>query len=270
MFDDEGDEESEEILPPSNVMWDNVLTLQQRSIFFDIHYYDPGSPFLDYAPSYASSNQLDPVPLIQWHVKSLQFFHAAAGLDSFFVSIGVVSLTDLRTILLAIKPIAFNGFEMQLSLRFPKDAPPSIAYLLPENITELSISPPSYSILDPSVIPGCIHSLPNLEYLNIYLNMSGDEFQPCNKCTTARYSFRSLTAGNRITNVHLMISRSSGPVWCVHIWDRPRRRYIDESDPGCEIVDFEIEVKEWLRLSTSLQWLEIYFEHVEQTPGIDY
>jgi hypothetical protein len=94
MYDHEDDYYSEERLPPSNVMWETILTLQQRSIFFDIHYFEPHSRFLDYAPSYAASHQLDPQPLIQWHVKSLMFFRAMEGCDYFFVNLNAPQFTD--------------------------------------------------------------------------------------------------------------------------------------------------------------------------------
>src|SRR5215471_12861684 len=105
---------SEERLPPSNVMWETVLTLHRRSIFFDIHFYDPDCPFLDYAPSYATSHQLVPGSLIEWHIKSLMFFRAMEGCNYFFVNIKAPQFTDLKIILETIINIDFQGFKMQM------------------------------------------------------------------------------------------------------------------------------------------------------------
>ena len=106
--------------------------------------------------------------------------------------------------------IDFHGFRIQLSLTLPHDTTPLIALLLPDNIFELSISPPSNGALDSAVIPACIHSLPNLEYLDVFINVSTHTFQPFNNCTTAKYSFRSRPISKKIMRAHLVPTIRSG------------------------------------------------------------
>jgi hypothetical protein len=76
MCDTEDDAWNPEKLPLSNIMWDIVLSLRQRNIYFDIYYEgcDDDDPFIEEAPSYAAQQQLDPIPLIQWLVKSRIYF----------------------------------------------------------------------------------------------------------------------------------------------------------------------------------------------------
>ena len=263
MYDHEGGYYNDEKLPPSNVMWETILTLQRRYIFFDIHYYESDSPFLDYAPSFAASHQMDPRPLIQWYVKSLMFFRAMEGCDYLFVNTKPPHFTDLKTILEAIVCIDFLGFKMQLSLKLPHGTTPLIAQLLPTNVFELSISPPSKGVLDSAVIPACIRSLPILEYLDVYINMSRHTFQPFNSCTTAKYSFRSPPANREIARAQFKISRSRDPIWDIQFWNIPRRSINIEHNCGTNMVEFEKEVEEWFQLSSSMKMLEIYFEPEE-------
>jgi hypothetical protein len=252
MFDSEEDRKSEEKMPPSSVKWNTVLTLYRRSIFFDIFYHEDWSPFLDYAPSYASAHQLDPVLLVQWLVKSLEFFRAKEGTDYVFVHVGDIPLSHLSTILRSMKSMNFRTrSKMQLSLNLPYGTTTSIADLLPDSIVELTIVPPFDGFLDPSVVPECIRSLPNLEYLDIWINASKPDFQPRNGCTAATCFFGSLVRGR----VYLKATRGSDPVWS-HSWHGP---YIDKHDLG-DVVDLEMEVKEWFRLSASLKSSHFGFE----------
>jgi len=258
MFDSEEDRWSEEKMPPSDVKWDTVLTLCRRSIFFDIFYPDSSKPFLDHAPSYASAHQLDPVLLVQWLVKSLQFFRTKKGIDLVFVNLGDIPLSDLSTILRSMKSMDFRGSWMQLSLDLPFGTTSSIADLLPNNIVELTICPPFHGFLDPSVVPECIRSLPKLQDLAIYIHVSKPDFQPRNGCTAATCSFPRLVRGMSIIGVQLKADRGSDPVWR-HGW---HHRDIDKRDLG-DVDGFEREVKDWFRLSTSLESLEIWFETPE-------
>lgn len=143
MWNAEPDYEFEEnISPPSNVMWDTVLTFYRQSVFFHIEYHHYHSAFVDYAPAYASSHQLDPVPLIQWHVKSNQFFRTMKDFNSAFITVGPVSSTDLTTILRGIQSTELRaGFPMDLSLQLPPGTTPPIATLLHHAVDVLYIYP---------------------------------------------------------------------------------------------------------------------------------
>ena len=255
MFDSEEDHEREEKMPPSNVKWDTVLTLYRRSLFFEIFYDDSSSPFLDHAPSYASAHQLDPVLLVQWLVKSEQFFLTKLGVDDVFVNISEIPFSDLSTILRSIKSMDFRCSKMDLRLHLPVGTTSSIADLLPNNIVDLTISPPFVGFLDPSVVPECIRSLPKLQHLGIYIHVSKPDFQPRNGCTAATCSFPPLVRGMSIFGVQLKAARGSDPVWR-HGW---HQRDIDKHDLG-DVDDFEREVKEWFRLSRSLESLDICFD----------
>jgi hypothetical protein len=253
MDDDEEVWASPEILRPSTVKWDSVLALHQRSIFFNMDFYDFDRPFLNDAPSYASAHLRDPVPLIQWLVESLRFFAAADGFAYFAVDLYHLSLTDLTTILKAINLIDLSGARMQLSVMFPSDATPLISHLLPHNTFKLSVLPPFECFLDPLLIPACIRSLPNLTHLDINLDIFGVD-----RCTAATYSFQS-TAEEEIIEAHLEISHSGEPLWNIIIFNSVTRTDIETNDPGDKLVDFEMEVGEWFQLSTSLKLLEISF-----------
>jgi len=191
MFGDEDDLFGQATTPPTDIKWDTVLTLYQRSIFFEISYPKHiTNPFLNYAPSYASAHHLDPVPLIQWQVKCSQFFLAKDGRDDLYVHVGV-RLVDLSTILSAIKSMDFGVWRIHLELDLPEDTTPSITYLLHKNISNLTITPPYNRVLDPSVVPACIRSLPNLEYLSVHIDVTHD-FRPLRRCTTGTCSFRAV------------------------------------------------------------------------------
>jgi hypothetical protein len=263
MFDSGEDYESEEKMVPSNVKWDTVLTLYRRSIFFQmILYHDSSNLFLNHTPSYASPHQLDPVPLVQWLVKSEQFFPAKAGMDHFFLKVSEIPLSDLSTILRSTKLMDFRGSWMRLSLDLLFDTTNSIADLLPDNIVELMIRLPFDGFLDPSVVPECVRSLPKLEYLAIYTDVPGPDFQPRNGCTAATCSFSPLVRGVSVYGVHCKVSRGTDPAWSHGGW-LPLEQDIDKHDLG-DVDDFEMEIKEWFRLNTSLKLLDICFQIPER------
>jgi hypothetical protein len=149
----------------------------------------------------------------------------------------------------------FRGSWMQLYFELPFGTTSSIADLLPDNIVELTISPPFEGFLDPSVVPECIRSLPKLQYLDICIRVSELDFQPRNGCTAAKCSFCPLVRG---MGVRLKAACGSDPVWR-HSW---HDRDIDKHDLG-DVDDFEREVKGWFRLGTSLKWLVVFFETPE-------
>ena len=254
----------ETIAPPSNIMWDTVLTFYQQSVFFHIEYPDEAhgsSAFLDYAPAYASTHQLDPVPLIQWHVKSKQFFRTMEDFDVVFIPVGPVSSTDLTTILRGIQSTELRaGFQMELSLNLPPGTTPSIATLLHHAVSNLYLYPEFDSVIDPSFIPACIRSLPNFNHLDVDLRLSDDFSLPFNECFAATYSFSSLIAtyGNEL-HFNLDVSRSGDPVWTrMRRWGESRNTPCD-IHPGGGVAEIETEVQEWFHLSTSLQTLSFNF-----------
>jgi hypothetical protein len=279
------DEDDEGPFPPSSRMWNTVLAFYTRDINFDILLEKVESPFLDYAPSYAANNRLDPVGLIQRHVTSRMYFSIVDGFDDFDVNVGVIPLPDLATILYSIQPMETFGLNMNLSLNLPYDTESSIAQFLPHTIVQLFITAPgpddsirlahtpaSRRILDPSVIPACIAALPNLVTLNIYLKAFVNDFQPMNSCTVTTCSFPSLPDARDIENVLFKISRSSDPVWEVHLRgegemqsdSRGNKYYvvhpnIQQYNPDDEVVDFEREITDWFRLSTSLESVKVDF-----------
>lgn len=256
------DLDSEQRIPPSSVMWNTALTLYRRYIFFDIFYCDPVCPFLDYAPSYASAHQLDPVPLVQWLIKSFQFFSGKDGGKYIHMKVGDVPLTDLSTILSSMKSMDFGRFEMIISLDLPHGTPTSIADLLPHNIYDLSIRPPFEGFLDPSVVPECIRSLPNLEHVNISLNVWWPDFELRNGCTAASCSFRTIP---RHLTAYLEVIRGSKTAWYENLCDR--QHTIDKHDLG-DVADFEMEVKEWFQLSASLK--SVVFDFHERVDDWDW
>ena len=142
-----------------------------------------------------------------------------------------------------------------LDLVFPVDTTPSVARLLPDSVENLTITLPSVCVLDPSVIPACIRSLPKLASLEISLNLSRDNFQPSNRCTAATCSFRS-SSGYDLQSASCSFTPRSNPRWQLRF--RSERRSI-ESHPGDGVVDFEREVRQWFELSPVLKYLYISF-----------
>ena len=257
------DEQDELDGPPKDVKWETVMTLYHRSIYFDIHKgWDDHHPFLDYAPSYASRHGLDPAPLIQWQVKSLQLFTAKSGCGYIFVNLTEIPFNELSMILRSMKSVDFCGSGMQLSLDLPLETTASIADILPDNIFELTIKPPPGGFLDPSVIPACIRSLPNLEYLAIHLNASGPDLKPVNGCTAATYSFQSPPNGLERISTNMKVSRNGVPFWEISLFGPWTWRITETHDPGNQVSDFEREIIRWLGLNTSIKWVSIYFERV--------
>jgi hypothetical protein len=71
--------------------------------------------------------------------------------------------------------------------------------------------------------------------------------------------------------ITLKAARGSDPVWQSGLVGWPRGGInkddlegdINKDDLG-DVDDFEMEIKEWFRLSTSLKSLEIYFVKVEE------
>jgi hypothetical protein len=256
---------------PSEDEWHTLVTMYRRSIFlWNDHYTveDPTDPFLELAPYQARIHGLDPILFVQWRVKSIRMFR---GLQ--FISLGPVPMDDLTIIFRAMKSIDFRQSYQTLGVVFPPGTTPSIAHLLPNaiSINELRITIPSDCHLDPSVVPACIRSLPELCCLRISLSLSENKFQPSNKCTIATCSFPSLPDVRDLERVELNIaSRSSDPRWEVVIRIH-ERRFIDgrqydytrseskQLDRADEIVDFEREVANWFHLSESLDQIDIDF-----------
>lgn len=207
---DSSDSDTLDRPPPSNVMWETVLTFYQHSTFVDISYDDDAKPFLNYAPSYADSHHLDPVPLIQWLVKSIQFVYEIQDSDSLFMTLGPVPrVTDLTKILQAIQPLDLGSvFPFFLHLELPHVITPSIANLLHHNIDTLNIVPASHATMDPFIVTAWIRLLPKLTNLNFDLKMSKDFSTPYNRCTAATYS---LSTFGEATAIFLNVSRSDGP-----------------------------------------------------------
>jgi len=265
MYDDgEGPAEGELMPPPGIVKWDNILTWYRRSIFLWIEYNDDEifDPFLENAPQQARRCHLDPIPLIQWYLKSKKMFGRIH-----FILLNAVSVDDLSTILRAMKLIDCReplGIRY-LNLIFPVDTTASVAHLLPDSVEELSIKLPSLCVLDPSVIPACIRSLPKLLSLSLSLNLSGDTFQPSNQCTSATCSFRSFPGYDLRSVRYSFTPPSNDSQWELELflaqglsihWAQGRRI---ENDPGDGVVDFEREVRQWFELSPALEDLEISF-----------
>lgn len=252
--------EAEKDRPPNDVKWETVMMLYQRSIYFDIYNsWNLDKPFLGYAPSYARAHGLNPVALVQWQIKSLELIYAKDGLAYFSVFIAKIPFDELSTILRSVKSMDIWRSGMQLSLDLPLETTASIADILPDNIFKLSIKPPPGGFLDPSVVPACIRSLPNLECLAVYLNASGSDLKILNGCTAATCSFQSLPIGLEIVSTIMKVSRKGAPVWEISLYDRRIGRGTDTHDPGNQVSDFEREITGWLGLSTSIKLVSIYF-----------
>jgi hypothetical protein len=184
--------------------------------------------------------------------------------DYVFIRVGPVASTDLTTILRGIQSTELRaGFPMYLSFDLPTGTTPSIAHLLHHAVSDLSLYYREFdAAVDPSFIPACIRSLPNLKHLEVAIRLSADFSVPFNRCTAATYSFASLIAtyGNLLVReIYLNVSRSGDPVWTRMLSffeprDTPRDIY-----PGDGVAEMEIEVQEWFHLSTSLQTLSFDF-----------
>ena len=262
MWDNVQDEEMEGRRPPSDIMWHSFRTLHQQSILFDDWY---NSPFLDLAPSYAASHQLDPVPLIHWHVMSREYSEYAKGNHAFPITVGVIPLKDLTIILRAISSVGVDLSRMQLSLHLPLDTTPSISNLFPSELTDLSIHLPSFGNLDPSVVPACLRSLPRLKSLHVFLRISRYGYTPLGACTYATHSFRSLRndrSAGVADAVKLTIARSSDPVWeTVDFYGKPERLDTEGLKLDIENADFTMEAMKWFDLGRRLELVEMTFNY---------
>jgi len=173
------------------------------------------------------------------------------------MKISFVPLDDLTTILRATKSIDIR--KLSLNLFFPSGTTPSIAHLLPNSVTALAINLPPDCVLEPSVIPSCILSLPKLDSLQIFLKLSRPGFQPTSRFTAATCCFPSSVAGN-IAGTYFRIPSRYQRGWLFNfpvfsMWSP----YVKSVDLGNEVIDFETEIREWYQLSTSLKKLQILF-----------
>jgi hypothetical protein len=204
------------------------------------------------------------------------------------------------TILHAMTPTESFQLNMHLSLNLPCGTTSSIAQLLPhkKNIVELSVAvnvpdvilvtptssdlllvlDPSVTLvfLDPSVIPACISALPNLDTLTVSLKTSANEFQPINTGTVSTCTFPSFPEGRFVEKILLQIGQSE-PIWEVYfssgegetLSDKRGNRYyearptIEQYDLGEGVRDFEMEVRDWFGLSSSLRLVEVEFERMK-------
>jgi hypothetical protein len=286
-WDQNVDEDNNTSRPLSAHMLSTFLAFALRGIFFDVLPETKETPLLDRLPSLAASHGLSPIPLIMCHAAGRRNFSTAKGLDSFDINVGVVPLPDLMTILSAMTPTEIFESDMHLSINLPCDTTSSIAQLFPQNIVELSIAvtvpdvmstaPPSERVgLDPSVIPACISAQPDLDTLRISLKTSANDFQPINTGTVATCTFPSFPEGRFVEKILLQIGQSE-PIWEVYfssgegetLSDRRGNKYyvarptIEQYDLGEGVRDFEMEVRDWFGLSSSLRLVEVEFERMK-------
>lgn len=258
MFDNE-DDDTEKQPTHTNIMWESVLTLRKHCIFLDLTYYDETKmSFLSKAPSYASRQQLDPVPLIQWLVRSEQSFRRNNDIGIFLDPLPFV---DLSTILAAVKPMDFDKpDDICLSISLPIDTSPALAFLLHESITYLLLKLDSN--MDPTIIPKCIQSLRNLRHLKLYPSFSNnDPLQTFFSCTAAKCLFPTilaakLIAAKRQLYMDIRFSRLDSAMWAVHL----NNDIFIVPATDHKGYDFEREVEGWFDLSISLQRITFEFE----------
>jgi hypothetical protein len=266
MCDTDDDAWNPERLPLSNIMWNTVLSLQQRNIYFDVSYEgcDDDDPFIEEAPSYAAREQLDPIPLVQWLVKSRIYFRTQRKFQWSFVTVAKIPTVELLTILRAIQPLDIGGHLLHLSMHLTTLTPLPFARLLPQSLFHLTITP---HCLDASVIPDCIRSLSNLRILSICFNAAlAATCSPNNNCTNARLVFPPVITENRgLNDMYITISRSGESVWYTYVRDEEgefedvdgKFKRITGTYPAGE---FEMEVQGWYELSTSLRRVDITIE----------
>ena len=257
MYDDgEGSTQYEPKPTPGSVKWDSVLTWYRHSFFFWMEYMcdELSKLFLETAPQQARRCRLDPIQLIQWYLKSKKVFGRAD-----IIYLKSILADDIMTILHVMKSIDLwepLGVE-SLYVVLPPDTAPSVAHLLSDSIEDLNIDLPADCILDPSVIPECIRLLPKLVFLEIFLKMSIQTFQPSNRCTAATCSFRSFQDCDSLKSVSCSFtSQSKDPQWKFELLAAGSI----ESDPGNEVLDFEREVRQWFELNPVLEELNIYYK----------
>jgi hypothetical protein len=229
---------------PNDVSWESALVLHRQSIFFQVSGKGLPALYFDSAPSYCLRHHLDPVPIIQWLVKSQMYFSTTS--DVFSINLGDLTKSDLIVLFDAIKSLDLGGTTLDLKIYLPPSSQPSIAHHLSTAIACLTIRT---SMSNPDVLPECIRSLPRLRILRIIL----PGYNRVIRVTAAKFA---VPATERKRHVHF--SRFRSPVWNYGGWN-PHEN-LQESKLDYNVGAFETEVKEWFGLNTSLESLEISFD----------
>ena len=154
----------------SNVMWDSLLIWYRQSLFFwiTLRFLNNNSTdlFLDFAPQYAKIHQLNPILLIQWRLKSVETFSGV------HISIKTaMTPEDIMIVFHTVTSITLRGFDY-VSVVLPLGITSAIASLLPKSITDLHFTLHDTGILQLSILPVCICSLPKLKCLEICVTLS--------------------------------------------------------------------------------------------------
>lgn len=251
---------------PSEVDWDTIMTMYRKSIlFWNDHFAGDdicNDMFLELAPSRARMCGLDPVAFTQWRVKSRKMF-----LPPQLIFLSPIPVGDLTIILQAMKSVDFDVEHIEFFL--PTGTTSSIAQHLP-NVTSLSVG--AQSVLDSSVIPACIRSLPKLEALEIaHLQIWRNNWQLSRKCTAATCSFPAFPDAMNVNVVNLEISRSTDCRSTDAVWE-VQHRLLDETgnawdlsqfkkfDGGEQVREIEVEVGDWFQLNRSLESVILRFD----------
>jgi hypothetical protein len=233
---------------PGEDSWDGVMALHRRSIYFNITYncstqLDDGDAFTVNAPYYASLQKLNPVPLIRWLFESKKYFATLRNRTFFALIGGCIPTLDRITILNVLKSLDFNeaGRDVGLHLILPSNTLPSIANCLPSAITSLYINPNN---LNPSVVPECIRSLPNLSSVWLYtLIRTGEgegDLQCSSGCTAAKYVLPStFVARNLSPSIFVTFLRDDCPDWDIDVDNEATGENSLYKDPGGGVGDFK-------------------------------
>lgn len=193
----------------SNVSKSTVLRFYQRSILFRIEFKteDRTDLFLDFASQYARVHGLDPIPLINLRLKSVEMFgRVDIEIDT------VMRIDDLITIFRALNSIVLHNPLEYLSVVLPAGITAVTVPLIPNSVRDLQFTLRDNDILEPSIIQVCIRSLPKLHYIVIRVTLSEDHYQPGSRFTVAECYFGSLPDVGTLKEVRFENLRTRDPV----------------------------------------------------------
>jgi len=196
-----------------------------------------------------------------WLFRSLHYFHLNSdpGPTAFSLSSGLASHETFTTIFEAFSNVDFSPSPVHISFSLPNGVNPhDHAVIFPKGTVELSLRLHGGNWLDPSSLPRCIESLPNLKRLEICIHSTwkhcaerdAGPLDPDSGCTHALIKESAciqFIEDRDVKELTLEVLRSCQPCWSFLLGPY----YIDiQIFPGFD--RFEREVLGWFERSTSL------------------
>jgi hypothetical protein len=250
------------------------MAMMGRRIYFAVqstYKYDPTVPFYMDILDYASQEDIDPKPLIQWlFLSDLDLQHQSRQLNEslnlqvdnkrppFYFNFVDERFTseDLETTLRVLLPL-FPREKTWFSVNIYDYPFSAVETLLPTNVISLALY--CHGSIHPSLLPIFITALPYLRHVNIK-SYTGEASGRCTIAPTPgsveEYCGRKQVSHTPL--VKLGVMRGKIPTWWA---DKV------EKDFGDDVVEFEREITSLFDLGQNLEEIRIHFQYRKSAVG---